>query len=97
MATSSSPIQEEDYQLNPVINSVSDEVTVGKIRQQNMEIHNKTGCVDASLEFVDQNSEGSNRTEDLSSSNVFSKIVEGNIPPMPTTRLVIRAFKLVFK
>ena len=60
VATSSSPIQEEDYQLNLIINSVSDEVIVGKIRQKNREIHDEAGCVD------DQNSKGSNRTEECS-------------------------------
>ena len=56
MATSSSPIQEEGYQLNQVINYATNEVAVGEIHQQNMEIHDEVGCVDASLELVDQNS-----------------------------------------
>ena len=94
VATSSSPIQEEDYQLNLVINFVSDEVIVGEINQQNMEIHDEARCVDALLEFIDQNSKGSNRTKDLSLSMVFSKTMEGewytvskkkkNVPPVPT-------------
>ena len=61
--------------------------------------------MDASLELVDQNSEDSNRTEDLSSSNVFSKTMEEEwrtvkkkkVPPISTTRPFTRASKLVFK
>ena len=74
-------------------------VIVGEIRQQNMEIHDEARCEDASLELVDQNS--------IRSIEDFSKTMEGEwrtvskkkkkVPPVPTTRLVTRASKSVFK
>ena len=85
--------------MNLVINSISDEVTVGEIRQQNMEIHDEAGCVDASLEFVDQNSKGS--IEDFSKTmekewRTISK-KKKKVLAVPITRPVTRASKPIFK